>query len=84
MEHMSVSPGDLRLLSRRNGGTFPRKEVTNQIDGRELRSVHGTNEMPVWGWQFFQLELQESQPDLHAQARIEAVVNYLEDLQRSD
>ena len=42
-------PANLRLLSRNNGGVFPREDVRDFIDGRKGASAHGSREMPIWG-----------------------------------
>ncbi len=67
---------DLRTLEAREG-EFPRERLIELIDGRTLRAAHGTPDMPVWGWQF---RLVEESPQ-HADARIVALVDYLEDIQ---
>lgn len=43
------SPGDLTLLTVKNGGKFPYDEVAAIIDGSKTSRIHGTPEMPVWG-----------------------------------
>ncbi len=40
---------NLRLLSERNGGSFPADSVASYIDGRDLPAAHGDRVMPVWG-----------------------------------
>ena len=74
---MAFKMEDLRTLEARNG-TFPADELREVIDGRTLRSVHGTNDMPVWGWQFL---LAEESEELVA-ARIDALVEYLRSIQQ--
>lgn len=69
---------DLRTLTIRNGA-FPRDWLVEMIDGRTLRAAHGSREMPVWGWRFY---LEEDSRD-NVSARIEALVDYLRDIQRS-
>lgn len=78
---LTRSPSDLRTLSQRNGGAFPRIAVTRQIDGRDMRAVHGTRDMPVWGWEFGQRDTDRRDPAAQAAARIEAVVDFVERLQ---
>ena len=77
---LKESPGDLRTLSLRNQGKFPRIAVVRQIDGRDLRMVHGSRDMPVWGWQFAQ-DTDKRDPAKQAEARINALVDYLETIQ---
>jgi len=70
---------DLRTLSQRHDG-FPREWLQDVIDGRTLRAVHGSRDMPVWGWQFRRVEPSEA----YVAARIEALVDYLESIQIGD
>ena len=79
---LAVPPTDLRDLAARNGGVFPRLAVTRQIDGRDLRAVHGSRDMPVWGWQFSHDENDLRDPVEQTRARIEALVDHLERMQR--
>jgi mono/diheme cytochrome c family protein len=74
---MAFKMEDLRTLEARNGA-FPADRVREVIDGRALRSVHGTYDMPVWGWQFL---LAEESEELVA-ARIDALVEYLRSIQQ--
>jgi mono/diheme cytochrome c family protein len=46
---LKTSPPDLTRVAARREGRFAEKEVASFIDGREMPSVHGTREMPVWG-----------------------------------
>lgn len=69
---------DLRTLAQRRDG-FPREWLEDVIDGRTLRAVHGTQNMPVWGYEFSKVE----PSDAHVQARIDALVSYLERIQTS-
>ena len=78
---LSQSPSDLRSLSQRNGGVFPRIAVARQIDGRDMRAVHGSRDMPVWGWQFSHMDNDQRDPDKQAAARIDALLDYLESIQ---
>jgi mono/diheme cytochrome c family protein len=76
---MAFKMEDLRTLEVRSGA-FPADELREVIDGRTLRSVHGTKDMPVWGWQFL---LAEDSEELVA-ARIDALVEYLRSIQNGD
>ena len=69
---------DLATLSSRAGGQFPRAEVTRIIDGRQR--THAPGDMPAWGRVMQSLE----GDDRVAQQRIEAVVTYLESIQRKN
>lgn len=78
-----IKPPDLTLLSKRHGGKFPFQEVEDWIDGRKGIPSHKRFDMPFWG-----VDLQEPgkefTPASEAQvkARIDAVVHYVESIQR--
>ncbi|MCC5887962.1 MAG: c-type cytochrome [Gammaproteobacteria bacterium] len=69
---------DLRYLSERNEGEFPRDYVRAIIDGRSMREAHGRSGMPVWGDFFGRGEVAPEQ----AEASIEVLLRFLESLQR--
>lgn len=79
--HLKANPSNLRTLAARNGGSFPYLAVMRQIDGRDLRAVHGTADMPVWGWHFSRADNDMRDPGQQTQARIDALVKHLENLQ---
>jgi mono/diheme cytochrome c family protein len=76
--------GDLRRLKAENDGVYPRERLIEMIDGRQLRAAHGTYDMPVWGWQFRREEGTTEEGRLNVEARIRALVDYLETLQVDD
>jgi cbb3-type cytochrome c oxidase subunit III len=82
LPHLSSPPSDLRILSARNNGVFPRMEVTRQIDGRDMSAVHGSSEMPVWGWKFSHADNDKRDPVQQTRARITALVDHLETMQQ--
>lgn len=43
---------DLTRLAQRRQGEFPAQAVLRIIDGREVRTAHGSRLMPVWGYEF--------------------------------
>ncbi len=45
---LNTPPGDLTLLSKKNGGTYPYKMVFDTISGKNVIKSHGTRDMPVW------------------------------------
>jgi mono/diheme cytochrome c family protein len=53
---LKVSPGDLTMLAKNNGGVFPEERVINSIKGTSSIASHGTTTgatpMPVWGLAF--------------------------------
>jgi mono/diheme cytochrome c family protein len=83
---LKKKPANLRLLSKNNGGVFPREDVRDFIDGRKGASAHGSREMPIWG-----TALRGNQPGVYipgkplteqeAQRRIELLVDYLSSIQ---
>jgi mono/diheme cytochrome c family protein len=76
-QSLRTAPGDLTLLTRRNGGTFPRERVTATIDGSGGTPIHGGPDMPVWGPTFRALE-----PDGREAIRLRNVVAFVESIQR--
>ncbi len=76
----SVTVPNLRTLSRRAGGTFPREAVASYIDGRDLPAAHGSRIMPVWGDVFDATTalLPEAES---TELRIQAIVDYVRELQ---
>jgi mono/diheme cytochrome c family protein len=46
------TPPDLTVLAKKNNGVFPVAAVFETIDGRKSVSVHGTGEMPIWGFRY--------------------------------
>ena len=79
--HLTANPSNLRTLSARNDGEFPYITVMRQIDGRDMRAVHGSADMPVWGWHFSRVDNDMRDPGKQTQARIDALVQYLETIQ---
>jgi mono/diheme cytochrome c family protein len=67
---------NLRTLAARNRGVFPRDATVRAIRGDGLPS-HGSREMPVYGQLFRRLRPR----DPGAGTRIDALVNYLEQIQ---
>jgi mono/diheme cytochrome c family protein len=72
---------DLRSLASRHGGDYPADFVTRIIDGRSYRAVHGSADMPVWGYQFRREEGSTDAGADRVAARIEALVRYVRTLQ---
>jgi mono/diheme cytochrome c family protein len=75
---MLVAIPNLRSLSRRAGGTFPRQAVMSYIDGRDMPAAHGERLMPVWGDTFAG---DAENGDAIAAQRIAAITAFLESLQ---
>jgi len=68
-------PPDLTAFSMRNGGVFPAQRLRQVIDGTGVAG-HGDRDMPVWGAVFKRVPGSGD-----AQARIDAVVQFLQELQ---
>ena len=77
--NMKKPPPDLTQFAARNGGTFPSALVAQIIDGRQAVKGHGGTDMPVWGDAFKASSLGSSEESV--QARIKALVEYLERIQ---
>jgi mono/diheme cytochrome c family protein len=77
--NMKKPPPDLTQFAARNGGTFPAALVAQIIDGRQPVKGHGGPDMPVWGDAFKASRLGSSEESV--QARIKALVEYLERIQ---
>jgi len=75
-------PPDLTRTAARHGGTFPAADVAAVIDGRFEMPVHGTREMPIWGTRLGENIPELSTQDEVARGRIDALVAYLQTLQR--
>jgi mono/diheme cytochrome c family protein len=78
-----IHPSDLTNITLKNGGVFPRQKVADMVDGRKAIPSHKRFDMPFWGVNF-QQEGKEFTPESEAKAkaRIDALVNYVESLQR--
>jgi mono/diheme cytochrome c family protein len=79
--NLNVLVPDLRILKGADGA-FPRALVEEVVDGRTLRAGHGTQEMPVWGFAFRRDEGDTPEGVANVQARVEALADYVESLQR--
>jgi mono/diheme cytochrome c family protein len=71
------SPTDLTQIARKNSGSFPEERILRIIQGTETVTAHGSQDMPMWGAIFRNMN---SNPNI-AQARIHALLQYLENLQ---
>ncbi len=78
---MQVAASNLTVLTVNHGGVFPREAVRDVIaHGAGRGSVHGTNEMPVWGTIFRAFEPNDTMVDI----RIDNLVRYIQSIQVSD
>jgi len=79
---MQINVPNLRSLSARAGGRFPRDDVTAFIDGRSLPVSHGDRRMPIWGNVFGWDETgDDAVAERIAQSRIAAIVDFLSEIQ---
>ncbi|MDG1462191.1 MAG: cytochrome c, partial [Gammaproteobacteria bacterium] len=44
---------DLTMITNNNDGEFPYRKIRSTIDGRWDIEAHGTEIMPVWGYEFW-------------------------------
>ncbi len=82
---LSVMPADLTRLAKANGGIFPARAIYDMIDGRGVIPAHGKREMPIWGARYRATGEPGEDPaevDKRARALMQALVNYLETIQR--
>jgi mono/diheme cytochrome c family protein len=70
---------DLTTIAERHGGRYPSAEIAQIIDGRKPLPSHTAGDMPRWG---VILQRMEAGNERAAQARVDALVGYLESLQR--
>lgn len=83
-EILNVTVPDLTTLSAANGGMFPWLRVVHIIDGRTGLRAHG-GPMPIFGAVFKGDSVAADAPDgtpVITSARVLAVVDYLETLQK--
>lgn len=78
---MLVTVPNLRTLSVRADGRFPRDSVMQYIDGRDLPAAHGDRLMPVWGVTFAESADDAESADELARQRITAITGFVEQLQ---
>lgn len=78
---MQVSVPNLRTLSARSNGRFPRDTVMQYIDGRNLPAAHGSRLMPVWGETFAASSEDPANADEFARRQIAAITDFLVALQ---
>lgn len=72
---------DLTLIAQRRDGLFPRDMIKNTIDGRFRIDAHGTEAMPVWGYEFYVTEGAGNFSDQNVEAIVAGLVDYLESIQ---
>ncbi|MGE4092733.1 MAG: cytochrome c [Candidatus Binatia bacterium] len=82
--YLTVKPSDLRTISARNQGVFPREELTQIVDGTKEIVGHGPRTMPIWGERLQDDVIGGVNKSAVAQGRIGFLLDYLETLQGTD
>ena len=75
---LKVKVADLTQLSRQNNGKFPTLHVKNILTGVDSVVAHGNIDMPTWGDTFKSIGANST----YGQMRIDALVEYLQKVQR--
>ena len=83
---LKKKPANLTLLSKKNGGVFPEKEVRDFITGAKTAASHGSREMPIWGYIFMyrpyaRANNAEVLSKDQVNHKIEMLVNYVKSIQ---
>ena len=78
---LATPPPDLTRIAARHGGEFPREALKRQIDGREQIDVHGAQQMPVWGYEFWIDAGAGSFSEEQVTATLDKLVDHLESIQ---
>jgi mono/diheme cytochrome c family protein len=76
-EALKKRPSDLTQIARRNNGKFEDLVVQNVINGEDVKSAHGSRDMPVWGELFKSVSGDASARRL----RVYSLVRYIEQMQ---
>ncbi len=80
---IKIGVPDLTLLAHRDGGEFPTEDVRRVIDGRWDRKAHGARDMPVWGWQLYDMSSQDAATErAQVDSMIDRLVGYLRSIQQ--
>ena len=78
---MKVPVPDLTRIAARRGGRFPREEIARVIDGLSPFAAHGTRNMPVWGYEFFDPRLEDREAEAAVNERVDHLVEYIASIQ---
>jgi mono/diheme cytochrome c family protein len=79
--YFKIAPPDLTHLAKRRGGTYPADEVRKIIDGRSDAAVHGSRQMPVWGYEFYFADTGNPDQQKQVEVLIDRLVDYLRTVQ---
>lgn len=72
---------DLTLIAARRDGKFPRQIIKNAIDGRWRIDAHGTQQMPVWGYEFWIGAGAGNFSETRVNQILDGLIDYLESIQ---
>ena len=72
---------DLTRIAARRNGKFPHQIIKNAIDGRWRIDAHGTQQMPVWGYELWVGEGAGNFSETRVNQILEGLVDYLESIQ---
>ena len=72
---------DLTLIATRHNGEFPRQIIKNAVDGRWRIDAHGTQQMPVWGYEFWIGEGAGNFSETRVNQILDGLIDYLESIQ---
>lgn len=72
---------DLTRIAARRDGKFPRQIIKNAIDGRWQIDAHGTQQMPVWGFEFWISEGAGDFSEPRVDRILDGLVDYLASIQ---
>jgi len=75
---------DLTQITVRYDGQFPRQMLKNIIDGRWRIDAHGTQQMPVWGYEFWITEGAGDFSEVRVSRMLDRLVAHLESIQAGD
>jgi mono/diheme cytochrome c family protein len=81
---LTIKPSDLRTITTRHQGEFPRALLGRIISGEEVIAAHGTRVMPIWGERLQDDVLGTVSKPAVARGRIGFLVDYLETLQGTE
>jgi mono/diheme cytochrome c family protein len=81
---LTVKPTDLRTITTRHQGDFPRDLLKRIIGGDEVIAAHGSRVMPIWGERLQEDVLGTVSKPVVARGRIGFLIDYLETLQGTD
>jgi mono/diheme cytochrome c family protein len=71
-------PPDLTLIAKHNKGQFPDFRIAHIIDGYEVKTYHGSREMPIWGDFFHDMK----RDDIQLKLRMHNLTQYIRSIQR--